>query len=234
MDPITRSLIKSIRSGEYFQDARKWYNTKYLLPFVERSHLIIVFIIAIIMGSVSFLTANSVFPTHVNLPMPIKVSDNLNYFSKLTKLDNSIPPRIAFAEFLIKSYVLTREAYQYQPTFFKKQATRIDKASSRKVFREYRQEMDLNNPTSRVVTLGKYNRRSVIIKDISTDVDPKGDLDTPQKAAVVFQTTTIGRNGEKNIENWGATITFTLSNIDTALKTREISFTVTSYKIRKL
>ncbi len=42
MDPLTNAIQEYIKSGEYFIDARKWYNFKYILPLSHRSLLLLI------------------------------------------------------------------------------------------------------------------------------------------------------------------------------------------------
>lgn len=251
MDEISKSLMRQIKDGRYFSDAREWYSLRYLMPVPERSLLIFITTLSLIAGMVATWTSYSMFPIIRPYEVIIKVDDSKDNFSVIRRLtEPGLTTRQSIAKYLLQDYVMTREAYDYKE--FKQQFLRMKEASSKKVYREFERDMSTSNPNSRTVNFGKYMTRSV--KILSSAFAEEGRY--TEKAAVVFETTVVGKKGEKSIERWGAHISYTLEDINKIVKEREqankedkkateeenttksgknrLEFIVTSYKVQKL
>lgn len=231
MDEVSRSIAKNIRNGRYFADARDWYARRYLVPISERSLLILLTIIAVIAGSVAAISSYQMFPVVSPYELVTHVNDSLEHFSTIKRLEKKgLTTRQVVAQYLLENYVVTRESYNYKA--FEPQFKRMRAASSKKVFREFKQEMDLKNPLSRPLIYGKDVTRGV--KVLSFAFDKVGRH--TEAAAVVFETIVKSDmpKGEESVERWGAHIEYTLSDIDEAMKTKKIEFIVTNYKVKKL
>lgn len=238
--------MKQIREGRYFSDAREWYSLRYLMPVPERSLLIFITILSLIAGMVAVWTSYSMFPVIRAYEVIVKVDDSLDHYSVIKRLaEPNLTTRQSIAKYLLQDYVITRESYDYQN--FGPQFARMKEASSKKVYREFEHNMSTANPNSLTVNYGKYTTRSV--KILSFAFAEEGRY--TEKAAVIFETTVVGRKGETSVERWGAHITYTLEDINKVIQERKarkavgkensgnpednrLEFIVTNYNVQKL
>lgn len=232
MDEITRSIAKNIQSGQYYKDARDWYSFRYLAPITERSLLFVIMLVSIFSGVIAVITSNSMFPTTTEVPVVVKVDDSLEHYTAIHRLNekssDNVDPYNAVAQYLVEHYVRIRESYDY--TQFEPQYLRMRGASSKKVFREFQQEMSLENPNSRTVRLGRHSTRTVqVVKFQFAE-----DNELMHKAWVTFETQTMGGNQDAIKEMWAAEISFTMTDVATARSSKKMEFRVTNYKVKKL
>lgn len=247
--------MRQIKDGRYFSDAREWYAVRYLMPIPERSLLLLITSFSLIAGMVAVWTSYSMFPVIRPYEVIIKVDDSKDNYSVIRRLtEPNLTTRQSIAKYLLQDYVTVRESYDYKE--FGPQFARMREASSKKVYREFEQEMSTSNPNSRTVNFGKYMTRST--KVLSSAFAEEGRY--TEKAAVIFETTVIGKKGEKSVERWGAHISYTLEDISKIVKEREknkaaaaskkpdaakdaekstpadnrLEFIVTSYKVQKI
>lgn len=239
--------MKQIKDGRYFSDAREWYSLRYLMPVPERSLLIFITALSLVAGMVAVWTSYSMFPVVRSYEVIVKVDDSLEHYSVIQRLtEENLTTRQSIAKYLLEDYVKVRESYDY--TNFQPQFLRMKEASSKKVYREFENEMSTSNPNSRTVNLGKYTTRDVTILSFAFAEEGR----YTEKAAVIFETTVIGRKGEKSVERWGAHISYTMEDIDKIIKRRKekemgdntsssdgsdndrLEFYVTNYKVQKL
>lgn len=200
------------------------------MPITERSLLILLTIVAVISGSVAALSSYQMFPIVSPYELVIRMDDTLEHFSTIKNLEKKgLSTRQVIAQYLLENYVVTREKYNYED--FEQQFKRMRGASSKKVFREFKHEMDLKNPLSRPLIYGKDIVRNVNVLSFAFDRVGRHT----EAAAVVFETT-VKSDFQKAVstERWGARIEYTLSDIDEAMKTKKLEFIVTNYKVKKL
>ena len=224
MDPILSSVQEYIKSGEYFKDARKWYNFKYIYPLSQRSFLLIicVFFSAILTGLA--INIYNLFP----IVSQVRYSLNTTSYqssANIMKADSiKHDSRASIADIMVKNYLSHREMYDYDN--LKLQFIFIQNNSTRIVFRKFFNFMNIDNPDSPVMRYQKYIRRSVNI--ISTDYTK------PDEALITFSTTAKNSGGEIFEDMiWQATINFQIDelNLDLPPDSR-FSFAVTNYRLK--
>lgn len=224
MDPILSSVQEYIKSGEYFKDARKWYNFKYIYPLSQRSFLLIicVFFTIILVGLA--LNIRDLFP----IISQVRYSLNTTSYqssANIMKADSiKHDSRASIADIMVKNYLVHRELYDYDN--LKLQFIFIQNNSTRIVFRKFFNYMNIDNPDSPVMRYQKYIRRSVNI--ISTEYTK------PDEALITFNATAKNTGGEI-FENmiWQATINFQIDelNLDLPPDSR-FNFAVTNYRLK--
>jgi type IV secretion system protein VirB8 len=224
MDPILSSVQEYIKSGEYFKDARKWYNFKYIYPLSQRSFLLIicVFFTIILVGLA--LNIRNLFP----IISQVRYSLNTTSYqssANIMKADSiKHDSRASIADIMVKNYLVHRELYDYDN--LKLQFIFIQNNSTRIVFRKFFNYMNIDNPDSPVMRYQKYIRRSVNI--ISTEYTK------PDEALITFNATAKNTGGEI-FENmiWQATINFQIDelNLDLPPDSR-FNFAVTNYRLK--
>ena len=72
MDPLTNAIQEYIKSGEYFIDARKWHNFKYILPLSHRSILLLICTIFTLLLTLICININILLPISKKVSYLIK------------------------------------------------------------------------------------------------------------------------------------------------------------------
>lgn len=226
MEPILNSVQEYIKSGEYFKDARKWYNFKYIYPLSQRSFLIIIctFFLSVVIGLI--ININNLFPivNQVRYSLHATSYQSTANIMKANFMKND--PLASIADIMVKNYLIHREEYDYDN--LKQQFIFIQNNSTRIVFRKFYNFMNIDNPTSPVMRYQKYIRRSINITS--------ADYPKPDEAIITFNSIAKNSGGEI-FENmvWQATINFEVDklNIDLPPDSR-FNFAVTNYRLKLL
>ena len=225
-------LKEYISTGNYFDDARRWYIYKYLSPVTHRVWSFYTLLVLILMIVTLALNIKRLLPIQQTVSYGIaaesnNVSEEEN--ARIVHMDNTqadITPAKFIASSLIKSYIINRESYDYDK--LAKQFLHIRNSSDRIVFKRFYDYMNIDNPDSPVIRYQKYAKRSIVINDIkflsSNDV------------VVMFKSSATDENG-KMFENlsWTAHIAFDIDDMKNKLASgSKFNFTVTDYKLRIL
>ncbi|ADE29799.1 VirB8 family type IV secretion system protein [Rickettsia prowazekii] len=226
MDQLTNAIKEYIKSGEYFIDARKWYNFKYILPLSHRSFLFLTCIIFTLLLTLICLNINILLPIHKKVGYLIKDDSEKQATITNTKHSTLANPYIAVANIMLQNYVKQREKYNYDT--LKEQFTFIKNASTSIVYMQFANFMNIDNSLSPVIRYQKLYRRSINIISINNINN--------NEATVTFESLAQNNTGEI-LENmlWEARIGFIMDSISTStLQDMTFNFTVTSYKLKLL
>ena len=226
MDSYSNSLQEDIRSGKYFEDAKKWYSFKYITPLTQRSLVLIITGIACIILLGIGLNINSLFPIIKQVRYSIN-ADTFQSSANIIPADQiSNDPLGSISDIMIRNYITHRESYDYDQ--LKSQFTFIQNNSTRLVFRKFYNYMNIDNPLSPVLKYQKYIRRSVTILAIN--------YSNENQAIINFNTIAKSSSGEI-IENmvWQATLSFEIDKINLNLMAdSRFNFAITDYRIKLL
>ncbi len=231
MDEISKSVAQSIKTGQYFRDARKWYTEKYLYPLTERSLLVLVFAITSVAFLVVIYNFNALFPLKREIPFVIKVDDSLNYYSTIHPLlKGGEQPEDAITRYLLNSYVHAYETYDFDEMARNEAIIRGN--STKRVFKTYTNFMSASNPESPLLLYQRTATKTV--KILSTTLF--ADNSEVKKATVTFTTTLNDRLQHKTDTNRFQTeITFLMSDIKKVAEHKEpLEFVVTDYQVRPI
>ena len=226
MDPILNAVQEYIKSGEYFKDARKWYNFKYVHPLSQRSFLLIIctLLLTILIGLV--LNIRNLFPIVNQVRYSLSTASDQSR-ANIIKADSiKHDSRASIADIMVKNYLTHREIYDYDN--LKTQFIFIQNNSTRIVFRKFYNFMNIDNPNSPVMRYQKYIRRSI---EITSTTYTKLD-----EAVITFNSVAKNTSGEKSEDMvWQATINFQIDelNLDLPPDSR-FNFAVTNYRLKLL
>lgn len=224
MDPILKSVEEYIKSGEYFVDAKKWYNSKYLYPFVQRSILLIfctILVIALIGISIQL---KILFPivNHVRYSI---------YSSSFGKVANVKPanqvknnPLLSISNIMLENYILHRESYDYGK--LEQQLAYVKNNSTKIIFRKFFNYISIDTPESPVMRYQKYVRRTIHVNSIKHIND--------NSAVIIFESWAKNTSGEI-LENtlWEATVYYDIDKINIKVPANsKFNFVVTGYKLK--
>ncbi len=227
MDKIAKSVQEYVKSGEYFADAKKWYNFKHLYPLAQKSWLLICACI------LAFLLAIVVLGFTVLLPIKQKIQYSL-YTPNLTssvavitqanEIKNN--PRASIADIMVRGYIKHREQFDYER--LKEQFVYMQNNSTKVIFRKFYNYMSIDNPDSPIMRYQKHIRRSVNFESVTY---PEEGL-----ALVVFQSIAKSSSGEV-VENalWQAKIGYEIDPISLKMpQGSRFRFVVVDYQIKLL
>lgn len=213
-----------VKSGKYFEDAREWYNFKYLYPLSQRSFLLLIcsIYLLLLIGAASILY--NLFPlvNQVRYSLNTTSYQNSANIIKASSLDNN--PLASIADVLVKDYLKVRESYNYDD--LRKQFTYIQNSSTRIVFRKFSSYMNMDNPDSPVTRYQKYIKKSIDIMAVHYLTD--------RTAEITFNS--IAKNSSGDIFEdiiWQATIDFEIDDINLSLTSgSRFNFVVTGYRLK--
>jgi type IV secretion system protein VirB8 len=224
---ISNNEIKqSIDSGDYFIEARAWYNYRSVYIICQQSYLMIALVFVLMIGLYLLLNIYVLLPMHKKVPYAIRNYSATNPLLKVThanKFANDPYKSIAFL--LIKNYVKIRESFNYQELV--PQLTYVQTNSSKLIYKDYYNYIDTINPNSPVL---RYNREYIKKIDI-TDILPTQD---PNQMIVRFTSKAFDQNNNlaENII-WQANVTFEMDKINDE-KYGAFYFSVIEYKLKKV
>jgi type IV secretion system protein VirB8 len=226
MDPILKSVEEYIKSGEYFRDARSWYNFKYLYPLSQRSFLL--FIAAFVATLLLILVLNiySLLPIIVQVRYALYTNsyESTASIKKADQIQNSSLASIA--DIMVRSYITTRESYDYNS--LRKQFIFIQNNSTRLVFRKFFSYMSIDNSLSPVMRYKKETKRSI---EVISSSYPE-----PGQALIIFHSVAKMIDGaifEDMI--WEAQVNYNIDDIDlNAASDTKFNFVVTNYYLKLL
>lgn len=223
MAPV--NLREYIESGEYFNDAKKWYDFKYIYPFSQRSFVAILSIIMCALFIGVLININGLLPIVIKVKYSINSVNSENKTAEIIRANQiQNKPLESIVDIMVKNYVQQRERYNYD--LLKKQFTYIKNNSTRIVFRRFYNFMNIDNPASPVMQYQKDVNRK--IKILSAHYIGSN------KAVVTFHSEARGSTGNA-LEDivWQATISYEIDKIDPYLPSgSRFNFTVTDYQLK--
>lgn len=232
MDEISQAVAESVKSGQYFKDARRWYAERYLQPFSERSFLLIAAILMSLAAIIIALTSYQIFPIKKEIPFALGVTDMVDNFSVLKPLANKEEtPQISLTKYLVQEYVRNHESYEFKN--LEKQENRLKATSSKQLYKKFIAYMSTQNPESPQLIYQKHIVRT--IEFVSTALH--GNKLLPDKAVVIFKAIIENRlTKEKKVTTWEAQLDFSMPDIKEIYRNKEkqLDFIVTDYRTRPL
>ncbi len=190
------SIQESIRTGEYFNEARKWYFVLFSNPIAERSFYMITAAVAAVTLVISVMAVMNILPVSSIFPFYVKNNDPITKVPQIIKLRKSHSESQDFAlmRFFASQYVVYRE--RYSQDVFEASARFVGNYSNKEVLDEYVRMMDVSNPSSpRLLFADPWMRRVVTVT--SVDINQKV---TPHQALVRFDSAVRGTNSREVVK----------------------------------
>ncbi|MEJ0010199.1 MAG: VirB8/TrbF family protein [Alphaproteobacteria bacterium] len=226
-------IAELIRSGEYFDEAKRWYQALYIGPISERTAFLIIAVLAVFVGLTGVGAVLGLLPV-TERPPELLATDRID---DVTMQLVQIRPRgtdlnHAMLQFFLRSYVSAREGYDvyHYTQSYNFVAAHSDAPTSA----AYAAQYGPGAAGGPVAQLGQLGRRAVNVYYVSIN-----DKVEPKVAAVRFSTTSD--TGDVPVTSqWTATIGFYYSDFlvtttrdsrtgEFTTKTQEPQFQVVSY-----
>ena len=227
MDDIARGMREYIDSGNYFIDARTWYNNKYIRPLCHRSIVACLLFILLVLIVVIALNIQSLFPMSKQLRYVISLNTLQQQSAKITKANQvANNPVLSIAHILLTDYVTVRERYKY--TQLSQQIKYVQNVSTRAVFKEFYYYLGMDNPESPVLRYQKEAERAIVVSDVKFLDNNNAEIHFTSKGQ------DITRNVFENM-SWVAYISFEIDNITLGKPTGSpFHFVITGYRVQML
>lgn len=234
MDDINRSISEHIKDGKYYEDARSWYVSRFVLPMSERSYLLVLMTVYICALIISWYYYTNTKPAEPGITYMLPTDEISTTYAVINPVGNDKEkPQIGINKYVISNYVKTRESYYYDATEIQDQLNFIQNTTVGTEFLKYKSMTSDNNPNSPVMIYQDKYRRSIIVKK----VDLIQSSSNTQQAMVYFQSNLKNLASNRVVsQDFLATIDFKIENIEMLMQhgTKRLGFLVTRYNIREI
>ena len=153
-----QEIAQLIRSGAYFDETKKWYQTLYIAPISERTFFLLIAGLAVMVGIAGIMAVLLLLPVVerpailISNPRMSEVALDLRHMRAPSKTVGE-----GVRDFYLKQYVFMRESYD--KVNYPKDYAFVRANSDEPSFAAYAQGFDPSNPQSPLVTLGEYGFR---------------------------------------------------------------------------
>lgn len=224
---MSGSLKQLIESGEYFEEAKRWYKTSYIHPFSQRSFLLIISVISLVVFLSILVNIYNLFPMKREVQYIINSADLTDKAVKIYKAtydDRDV--QLSITNVLVNKYIIAREKYNYQD--LKKQFTYVKNNSTRVIFQRFLSFMNIDNAESLILKYQKNINRDVTI--VSSSYPDQNN------AIVTIHTIAKDITGKKYEDKlWQIKLQFDIDKVDIDVASgKKFNFTVTNYETTML
>lgn len=234
MDDINRSISQYVKSGKYYEDARSWYISRFILPMSERTYLMIVvgfYMFVLLISGYYYYNTNPADPEVTYMLPSEDISTTYLVIEQTGDLKEE--PQINITKYVLANYVIHRESYTYGVEAKKKQLSFIRNTTVGTEYLKYNEMISDTNPNSpALIYLDKYKKTAKVTKVVLSKTSSE-----TQQAMVYFQS--FLRNVASNqvvSQDFVATINFKIDNIEMLMedKAKKLGFLVTGYSLRDI
>lgn len=219
------SIKKFVETGEYFEQARAWYNEIFLLPLIIRSYVFILLVVIFFCFGILTLNAYLLLPLDKQVMYIINVEDTSEFNSKIIHADYyDNDNHRSIAKIFVEKYITIRETYDYEA--LPKYLLFVQNNSTKAIYNRYNYGFSLDNPRSLVLKYQEDVRRTAQIKSLNFIDD--------NSAVAVCNAKAVSPKGQ-TVEDmdWEITLNFIMDGIDPNIKENtQFNFTVTEYKVK--
>lgn len=234
MDDINRSISKHVKSGKYYEDARLWYVSRFVLPMSERTYLLIlmgVYIFALIISWYYYTNTN---PAKPGITYMLPANEISTTYAVINPVGNDTEkPQIGINKYVISNYVETRESYHYNAAEIQDQLHFIQNTTVGTEYLKYKSMTSDNNPNSPIMIYQDKYRRSIVVQKVEL-IQSSSRI---QQAMVYFQSNLKNIASNRVVsQDFVATIDFKIDNIEMLMQNdaKRLGFLVTKYNIREI
>ncbi len=235
-----KALAQSIESGEYYEQARRWYDQVYIAPISQRILFIVVALFAASFMLMAFISVTNLLPISPRVPFVIHNDRPLEYHPKMTRFKKpGEPADPALIRYYLETYIKQREGYNARRMLMSRAF--VLQHSVPDVSKAYLQKISNSNPKSPVRLHGRF--RDVMVEIRAIRFLPSSDDKNIRKAEIDFSTMVVA-NQQQQKTDWTATLAYEYTNLtmrntydetvaDYVLDFDEPTFKVTAYNVRE-
>lgn len=229
-----KEIAESVRSGQYFNQAREWFQAVYIGPISERSFFLVVAVLAAFVAVCGVLSVFKMMPLTSRVAVIVYAPED--YSGKVQKIvplgKHGDDVNTAMIHHLVSNYVSAREGYSARAMISNGMVVYAN--SNDAEYASYQAAADPQNPESYFAKLGQSVERLVKIKSVSVGQDT---------AKVAF---TVEYKGVEDNQKsrWTAKLNYTYTGVKTeivedsetgqqVLQATEPKFQVTKYVLEQ-
>ena len=228
MDERAKAIAMDIESGEYFSEARTWYNKVFVYQLKPYATMHIIGYATLFITVIMCMNLYAVFPLVNKVNVVASINDTVKFFPKLAEdTKRNKTTRQFVVESLVSKYIRSREGYN--PDRFKINYTFLLKSSSKEIFDSYYKHISSEAAGS---PLKFYLDRQVArVKIVKIASDPHAN-----KATLIFDKDIFDSYGAfQSSSRLQADVEFYLSNYDfDTSKDAKLDFIVTKYIVSEV
>ncbi len=237
-------ILNSVESGEYYNEAWRWYSYRYIHPFSQRTFYIFITLFGFLISVVAFSTVRDFYPLKIQVPLAVGVSDVSNEYPKIIplRLHEDEDGNIAVHRYFVKHFVKIWESYDYNQIESLK--NQVKNLAAPQIVAVYESRMDYRNVRNPgpILRYRDHTRRSIEITDYRLDdrtLEYDGDdhlvfhAEQPLRAYVKFRAFEENELGVQP-SDWTAEVVFTMSPITFDKEKRSFNkpdFIVQAYRV---
>ncbi len=238
-----KEIAEKVESGELFIEARHWYLGTYLNRFVERSYLVVIFLMMLVlMGFVVYYYA-SILPIKKSVPIQVEIKDAANESTRISYMGNKRKD-FSIDKIMIKyfsaRFVEALESYDFRDNFkkLKKNQNIINTLGNNDIKSYYEDLVSFRSGNSIIL---KYKKD--VIREIFIDTDKieiaqnEIDVENPDlnkyEVTVNFTVKETNKFSGTMLSSWQSKIGLSFENIRYNYEERDFSplnFKVYNYR----
>ena len=227
MEEVNKSIANSIKSGQYFIDARKWYFMEYVYPTIERSFFLLIASCLLFCVMALGIFCQTITSEDLRGSYIINLPDTIKQVVHLHTLDPKIKPEQSLNEYMLSYYVMTRESYDFDN--IDHQLVALSNVSTTDAFVNFRDYISINNVNSPQFLYQKDHTRTITVQNVKT-------IDNNHAAVYFTAVVTSQVDNSSESTRWVANISFATSSLEYLLEIRSprLDFVVTSYAVNQI
>lgn len=201
---------EELSNGEYFIEARKWYDTLYIRPIHERIYFIVCAFIALLTAFFGLIAVDGITPLKSVEPFTYLNRDfnTVPFTERMRGRGESM--NTVLKRFLVSQFVKFHEGYAENK--YVSNQRYIRNYATKDIYRRYKRAIDPKNPKSPLVRFQKRFDRKIYIDRITLFADS-----TPQKARIDFSADIVGED-RRISQTYTANITYEYTPWDEGAK----------------
>ncbi len=171
MKVFYHDIAKQVDNGVYFEDAKEWYQQKYMYPVIERSFFLLLTTIAIFISIMAALVLVDFLPLVRHMPLIVKNDNTVETYVTIRNLAKESGQVDATKEdanntlikYLIEKFVESHETYDYTNNFalLGRNVTYIKQFSTQEVFNKYKYYVSMSNPNGLILKYREHTKRNI-------------------------------------------------------------------------
>jgi type IV secretory pathway component VirB8 len=248
-DEYFTELGQHIESGGFYQDARDWYEKKYVYAVIDRAYFILYILLLIALIIVSWSTFTTFLPLKPSKPVPIKIGDQVTQFAVLkpigNRADRSENPQPEIQKYLLRRFIEAYETYDFRNDWqkLKRNEKFISLTATPETLEDYKSQNSTTNANSPILLYRNTALRSVEVNPATFAIEEIASMggdskDNSKRYSATVEFTSLlrtTRGGEKS--KWRARISFLYKDIRYDKEEKDFTpmeFKVMSYAADKL
>ncbi len=238
-----KEIAEKVESGEFFIEARHWYIGTYLNRFVERTYLLVIFVMLAGLLGMSVYYYRSILPIKKSIPIQVEIQDASEESTRISYMGNR-RKEFSIDDILIKyfsaRFVEALESYDFREDFkkLKKNQNIINTLGNADIKAYYEDLVSLRSGNSSILKYKKNVIREIFIDPERINIAYKGtDPDNNQlkkyEVTINFSVKETNRFTGVSISTWQAKIGLSFENITYNYELKDYSplnFAVTGYR----